>query len=397
MLKVKGTQIVNAAGQPVKLRGVNLGGWLMMEAYFTHAPSYAEQLFKKKFAKVLGTRALRDFEHQYREHFIQEEDVRLIRSWGMNVVRLPFNYRLIEKAPGKFDTQGLAYLDRTIAWAKRHKLWVILDLHAAPGAQNHDWHSDSLGPAQLWTSPRMQKQTCAIWEFLADRYKNEEAVAGYDILNEAVLSDVKLLNRFYRDVIKAIRSVDRRHILFVEGNTWAQDLTCLDDFTDDNLAFSIHFYHPIEYTFNYIPFLKYPLVNGRQRFDRKTLKKMVGDYVRIARERNRPVYVGEFGINGREGVYREQVWLKDLLALFGQADFHWTYWTYKAVKNALFPDGILSYRGNPPWVNRAGPVTGWDTYHLHWPTQRREMIASWLTKEFSANEPLLKVLQDACR
>ena len=53
-LKVHKTKIVDAALLPVHLRGLNLGGWLMMEAYFMHAPNRAEQLFKKKFAAELG-------------------------------------------------------------------------------------------------------------------------------------------------------------------------------------------------------------------------------------------------------------------------------------------------------------------------------------------------------
>ena len=78
---------------------------------------------------------------------------------------------------------------------------------------------------------------------------------------------------------------------------------------------------------------------------------------------------------------------------FKDMGFHWTYWTYKAVKNNIFPDGIFSYLKNPPWVNRAGPLTGWETYHLHWAESRREIIRSWRTEQYQANKVILDVCQ----
>ena len=150
-LKVYKTKIVDRALSPVNLRGLNLGGWLMMEAYFMHAPNRAEQIFKKKFAEELGPSALKEFEKHFRASFIQEKDFARIAKWGFNSLRVPFNFRLIESAPYKYSQAGLAYLDQVVKWAKKYKIWIILDLHAAPGAQNHDWHSDSLGPAELWT------------------------------------------------------------------------------------------------------------------------------------------------------------------------------------------------------------------------------------------------------
>ena len=74
-------------------------------------------------------------------------------------------------------------------------------------------------------------------------------------------------------------------------------------------------------------------------------------------------------------------------------DFHWTYWTYKAIKNFSYPDGILSYRENPPWVNRGGPLMGWQTYPQQWKTAKRKMIRSWETKNFRENTKILKALQ----
>ncbi len=369
----------------------------MMEGYILHSLNITEQVFKKNFAKTLGKTALSNFEKHFRENFIREEDFKTIARFGFNCIRLPFNCRLVEKSPYHYQNEGAACLDKAIRWAQKYGIYIILDLHAAPGAQNYDWHSDSLGTAQLWRRKDFQNRTIALWEFLADRYKNNPAVAGYDILNEAVTDDVKTLNRFYKRLIKAIRSVDKNHILFVEGNRWAMDLDCLDTIDDDNYAFSIHTYLPMEFTFNLIPHLKYPIRAKGRRFDQSVMRKNLFHYAKISRKRSVPVYVGEFGVNVRQGNYGENLWLRDILQCFKELDFHWTYWTYKAVKNNVFPDGILSFTDNPPWVNRQGPALGWDHYSRCWPKQKYDMIASWQSEKFTVNKEILEPLRHAAQ
>lgn len=396
-LKIQGTKIVAPQGHPVILKGVNLGGWLMMEGYILHSLNFAEQLFKKNFAKNLGNAALGDFEKNFRDNFIQEDDFRKIANFGFNCIRLPFNSRLVEKAPYRYSQEGVSYLDRALQWGQKHGLWIILDLHAAVGAQNHDWHSDSLGKAELWQRKDFQSRTLALWQFLADRYKNNATVAGYDLLNEAVTDDVKALNRFYKRLIKAIRDVDKNHILFIEGNTWAMDLDCLEEFDDDQAALSIHAYQPLDLTFNFIPYLRYPLRHQGKRWDKNALKELLSRYNKIAKKRLVPIYVGEFGVNARQGRYGEDRWLGDMLACFREFGFHWTYWTYKAIKNSIFPDGILSFRNNPPWVNRQGPLLGWDTYSRNWPKRKNEMVASWRSEHFVFNTEILNPLRHAAK
>jgi endoglucanase len=380
--------------KPVRLRGVNLGGWLMMEGYFMHSRNEAVQIFKKEFRKKLGPKALKEFEKKFRNSFVQQKDIKNISQMGFNCLRVPFHHRLIEHKPYRYDLKGVAYLDRVISWAKKYKLWVILDLHGACGSQNHDWHSDSLGEANLWKSPLAQKRTDALWTFLADRYKNNKTVAGYDLLNEAVLGNTHKLNTFYKKVIKTIRSVDQNHILFIEGNNWAMDLKCLDVFDDNNYVLSAHCYEPLDFTFNFVPQLKYPLKSKKGIWNRKNIEKIIKKHAAFARRHNVPVFVGEFGINARGGRYGEDKWLKDILQCFKKYDFHWTYWTYKAIKNPLFPDGLLSYRANPPWVNRQGPKIGWETWPGLWRKNKKAMARSWRSDQFTPNSSVLKVLRD---
>jgi len=127
------------------------------------------------------------------------------------------------------------------------------------------------------------------------------------------------------------------------------------------------------------------------------MKKNLSRHARLARRRGVPVFVGEFGGNYRGGCYGEHLWVQDMVDCFQEFGFHWTYWTYKAVKNGVFPDGLLSYYDNPPWVNRLGPRTGWETFARCWPARKAEMIESWETAQFKRNTHIAGVLQNAVK
>ena len=384
-LKTQKTKIIGPNGKPIFLRGVNVGGWLMMEAYIMHAPNFPEHQFRKNFIQTLGLSAMQDFDKSFREAFITQKDFKNIADMGCNCVRVPFHYRLIEEEPYQIRSSGIKILDKVLQWAQKYKIYVILDMHAVPGAQNEDWHSDSTGKAQFWTKKDHRDRALHLWQYVANRYKNKEYLAGYDLLNETVLPDAKALNAYYQECIQTIRSVDKNHILFIEGNRWATDIACLDNFDDENYCLSIHTYEPMDFTFNYVPHLNYPSLKKNRVYNAMTMRKHLEQYHRVAQERQKPVFVGEFGVNTRAGLHGEEKCLEDHLILFREYDFHWTYWTYKAVKNATHPDGIYSYKENPAWVNRGGPLMGWQTYHLHWESSKRDMIQSWDTDQFQEN------------
>ena len=106
-----------------------------------------------------------------------------------------------------------------------------------------------------------------------------------------------------------------------------------------------------------------------------------------------PLYVGEFGVNWRGGHYGELRWLKDILDIFKKGSFHWTYWTYKTVANSIFPDGVYRYIKNPAWVNRKGPITGWENFYTLWPKEKGRITFSWRTENFKRNDKLYSLLR----
>lgn len=386
-LKVEGKNIVDQNGQKIRLRGVNFGGWLMMEGYILHGRNIPEHRLKQEFVRLNGEKELENFQRLYRENFITQADVRRIKKLGANCLRLPFNYRLLE------DERGWFYLDQMIKWCGREGLWCILDLHAAPGAQNADWHSDSDGLARFWQEEKFRRQYLAIWRKIAQRYKEEAAIAGYDVLNEPVLNNPRLLTRFYHEVVREIRRVDRGHILFLEANLWGQQLKPMGRPWDKNIVYSIHVYQPLNFTFNFQPRLEYPgRINGRY-WDKRRVEQMLIPYHELAEKWQAPIYVGEFGVNFRSlKAYGELDYLKDVLETFQKFGFHWTYWTFKAAANEVYPDGIYQYLPNSPWIKREGPTLGWENFPSLWKTQKRQIVSSWRTERFSENRPLTSLL-----
>jgi aryl-phospho-beta-D-glucosidase BglC (GH1 family) len=386
---------VDEAGKKVILRGFNLGGWLMMEGYILYAPNIAERIFKDKFKKALGDQALIEFERNFRDNFVQESDFRNIASWGFNCVRLPFNHKLVEQKPYQYSKQGLSYLEKAVKWAKKYGIWVILDLHAAPGSQSGEWHADSIGEALLWKNKSNKKRTIKLWCFLADAFKNEKTVAGYDLLNEPIVAN-NVLNRFYQELTSEIRKIDKNHIIFLEPANWAQDLKHLKKPETDNVAFSIHCYWPLDFCFNFKPGINYPFSDKTYAKQMKNCISYLNSCFKISQKSNVPLLLGEFGVNSRSNSYGEMNYISDLIKVFNDLNFHWTYWTYKAVKNTIFPDGLYHYLEDPKWVNRQGPLYGWDNYADLWLKYKKQIIRSWRTDSFKKDDKLLAALKKNC-
>lgn len=397
MLGIKNRSIVNPEGRQVFLHGANLGGWLMMEGYILHGRNISEKSFKAEMARRYGRKEVDIFTDAFRNNFIEEEDFKNIARLNFSCIRLPFNHKLIENQDKNFSINkaGVDLLKQAVSWCRKYDIYCILDMHAGPGSQNQDWHSDSDGEMSLWKDKKCQERYFTLWEALAEVFKNERTVAGYNILNEPVIrkDGKKILRPFYKEAVKRIRAVDNKHIIFLEGNIWSQRLEDIGEPFADNLSYSIHFYHPLEFTFNFHRGFKYPgMING-EHWDIGKIRRCLDIYYDYSKKWDVPIFAGEFGVNSRCGECDGELkWVKDALECFKEFQFHWTYWTYKAVGNSVFPDGIYQYLANPPWVNRQGPIYGFENYYTLWKDCKRDIIESWKTKNFTENKPLSNLL-----
>ena len=241
----------------VDLRGVNLGNWLLIEPWMLGIHDDAlpseydvDQLLSKRF----GDDRAGKLKTIWRDNWITEDDFFQIKAFGYNVVRLPIDHTVIEDPgrPGKLDDDGIRYVDRAIQWAAGHGLYVILDMHGAPGNQSRDAPSGRVDHNRLWTDAAAQDRLVSLWAELAARYAGKTNVAAYDILNEPWGDFNDAHHDAYGPIVdrcvKAIRGSDEATVILVAaqlGGNFDPVRRYLDDRDQSgwtNVALTDHYY-----------------------------------------------------------------------------------------------------------------------------------------------------------
>lgn len=348
LLRCDGRRFVDGTGTPVRLRGAAVGGWLNMENFIT-GYSANESLMRATVRDVLGDDRYELFFERLLTAFFGADDAAMLAAAGMNCVRLPVNYRHFEddERPFEFKPDGFRHLDRAVEACARQGVYSVIDLHALPGSQNHHWHSDNPThrPA-FWDHPHFQDRVVALWEVIADHYKDNPWVAGYNPVNEPADESRRVVGPFYSRLVGAIRAVDPRHILFLDGNTYSTEF---DVFAEpwDNTVYVCHDYAA--------PGLggggDYPGVTNGKFFDAGVLEAKYLERTEYCRRTGTPIWVGEFGpiYTGDERVdaMRRQI-LTDQLALYRADDASWSIWMYKD----LGRQGVVHVRPDTPYRRR---------------------------------------------
>ena len=222
-LQTRGASFVDGAGTAVRLRGVCIGGWLNMENFIT-GYSANESLMRTKVRAVLGDARYNRFFDRLMSVFYDEADVAFLAENGFNAVRIPINYHHLEDDAHPFEIleSGFRLLDRAIEQGGRHGIYTVIDLHTVPGSQNQHWHSDNpTHIAAFWQHAHFQDRAIGIWRAIAERYRGNPWVAGYNIVNEPADESRAAVGPFYERAVAAIREIDADHILFFDGNTYS--------------------------------------------------------------------------------------------------------------------------------------------------------------------------------
>ncbi len=253
-LHTRGQDIVNEQGEKILLRGVGLGNWILPEGYMWKFGSQGDRPRKieKLVNDLIGPENGRRFWSEFRKNYITEADVGLISKLGFNSVRPAINSRLFLSEAGvpTGSEEGFLLLDNLVAWCKAHGVYVIIDMHGAPGGQTGQNIDDSANDQpELFMEPKYQDQLLALWKAIAQRYKDEPAVAGYDLLNEPLPERTGAAKKFkaqleplYKRIAKTIREVDSKHMLILEGADWANDWSVFSGPFDGNLVYQFHYY-----------------------------------------------------------------------------------------------------------------------------------------------------------
>ncbi len=323
-LKASGKRIVNEKGENVLLRGIGLGGWMLQEGYMLGLNNGWQQQnqVRKHIAAMLGESKAAEFYDRWLANHTRKIDIDSLKAWGFNSVRLPMHYNLytlpIEKEPvagqQTWIDKGFAMTDSLLAWCKANKMYLILDLHATPGGQGNDLNIADRDPSvpSLWNSEANKQKTIALWKKLAARYANEPSIGAYDIINEpnwGFQDSIKdrnglqekgnvPLRKLMADITQAIREVDKKHIIIIEGNGWGNNYNGILPTWDNNMVMSFHKY----WNFN----------------DQQSISHMLN----FRDENNIPIWLGETGENSN-------TWFTQAIQLFEKNNIGWSWWPLK--------------------------------------------------------------------
>ena len=334
-LKADGKKIIDGNGNEVLLKGYAPGGWLLIEGYMMHETDGsvgAQHEIKEKLTDLMGSEKTEEFFKKWRENHFTKRDVDSLAAWGFNSIRVPLHYNLftlpIQDEPNSGQNTwldvGFNIIDNILDWAKPHEMYVILDLHAAPGGQGRNTDISDYDPDKpsLWESEQNKSKTVALWKKIAERYKDNEWIGGYDLLNEPnweLPGGVDLKDLYVR-ITNAIREVDDKHIIIIEGNDYANNFTGLTPPWDDNMVYSFHKYW-----------------NSTNSDDL--------DWILPLREQhNVPLWMGESGENSN-------TWYTDAVTLFEDNNVGWAWWAMKKIGSVNSPYRIRVNEGYQKILN----------------------------------------------
>ncbi|MFE4468639.1 glycoside hydrolase family 5 protein [Leifsonia sp. NPDC056824] len=329
-VRTEGSRFLDGWGRPIRFTGVCVGGWLNMENFIT---GYAanESLMRARVAGVLGADRADRFFERLLGAFYGEADAEFLGSLGMTIIRIPVNYRHLESDADPFTILPTAFehLDRAIEVSGRHGIYSIIDLHALPGSQNHHWHSDNAThEPHLWQHPHFQDRVVSIWQAIAEHYKDNTWVAGYNLMNEPADETRAAVGPLYRRVFEAVRAIDPDHTVLLDGNTYSTEFDMFDDEPWPNVVYSLHDYVAAGLGRGG----DYPGYTDGTYIDAAYAREKFLQRSEYARRTGTPIMVGEFApiYTGDERVdaMRRQL-LADQLELYREFDVSWTSWMYK--------------------------------------------------------------------
>ncbi|MGL1934662.1 MAG: cellulase family glycosylhydrolase [Fibrobacterales bacterium] len=352
-LKREGTTIVNDEGSII-LRGVNVGNWLFSEGYLMNIDTDGFKTpseFRHRVKALLedDTKA-QEFFDAWRDNFFTEQDVISMQEVGINSYRILFQYKdIYDVDSGLLKPDGLNYLDSCAAWGKRHDVYMIFDMHGAPGGQNFMDHADvNLGDTEGITEPyklfdgtdsdfdTYSDLAAEVWKAIAKHFVDESNIA-YDLMNEPVMAIEKheKLRTLMHKITDAIREVDTKHLIIVEGAQWASWPEALGDRWDDNMAVSTHNYWT------------------------EAPNSVRSNHINWAAQQDLPLWHGESGENSN-------VWYGLEIADLEEKGMGWSWWTFKKIKSVT---GLYSCDENfkykivlDSWVHDSISITAEDAY-----------------------------------
>jgi len=311
----------------------------------------SEQDLWRAVADRFGWERSQALRRSYRDRWIDENDFARVHDLGLDLVRLPFWYDWLESddlGGARFRAEGWRLLDQILEWARAHRLYVLLDMHGAPGGQNNETHSGTSNGNRLWSDERCIAKTARLWQAVASYVADDPHVAGFDLLNEPLsIYDRAKHQHVLSAIYQAVRAVDGRHIVMNEDGYLPLFLVPSPvEMGWENYMFSMHFY------------------GGGGSADERVAElaaKLANESDELARRFPGPLLLGEFSTYDPDPESIEG--MRRFFELLGDHGVHWSPWTYKQW-DASSIWGL--YHAVPPFTR------------LDLPTSTEEEVAGWI-------------------
>ena len=354
-LQVQDDRVVNADGKTVALRGVNLGNWLLIEPGGLGGTmgSFSDQakllhILRDRFGETERRRLI----DLYRDSYITARDFDNVKTFGFNVVRVGFDIELFEDddRPWQLRADAFKYLDFAVREAKARGIYVLFDLHGAPGRQVNGKQSGDASRADFWTIPDDQERALRVWEQIARHFKGDSTVFGYEMLNEPFSATAEQLLDFAKRWYARVRPIDAQAVLMFPGlYTNVKFYGKPADHGWANCMFDMHFYPGVAFTGPAATQPSTPESASRDLL--KTWPKLVTELKSV----QTPLFVGELSIVYKSGGGGEMLRRYTDFA----ADHGWAVcvWTLKELTRA---GGVTSKM----WMltTNAGPIRPVDVH-----------------------------------
>ncbi|MBO4242617.1 MAG: cellulase family glycosylhydrolase [Clostridiales bacterium] len=324
-------------------KGINLGGWLSQFEEDTEL---------------------------HRSTFITESDIEKIASFGMDHVRLPVDYNVLETESGEVKESGYSYIDKCISWCSRYGLNVIIDLHKTYGYSFDPMDKDD--KAVFFHKASLQSRFYSLWKTIASRYGSMSSNVAFELLNEIVLPSVKEeWNEIALRAISEIRSVAPSSWIVFGGVCYNSvgAVPWLAPVSDKKIVYTFHCYEPMVFSHQGAFWVEnmptdlrisYPASLSEYRekselvsFDLAGLiyderlrdgfgpaffEMLFEDAIKTAEDRDVPLYCGEYGVIENATAEDTLRWLSDINDVFCKYNMARSYWSYKKMNFGITDD-----------------------------------------------------------
>lgn len=291
-------------------RGINLGGWLSQC----------------------------DYSEERLNNFITEPDFEKIASWGLDHVRIPIDYNVLENKDGSFEESGFARIAKALELAGKYGLKAIIDLHKTAGFSFDEGEQET----GFFDSDKYQERFYRLWEELAKHFGNDTENVAFELLNEVTeqkFSDA--WNRIACECIKRIRAYAPDTLILL-GSYWNNSPEAVKDLDkpyDDKVIYNFHCYSPMEFTHQGAPWVK-DLTDTKTNFEDMDItpgffEKLFAEAMETAKNNKTSLYCGEYGVIDRAAPEDALKWFKVINSVFEKYKIARAAWSYKEMDFGL--------------------------------------------------------------